>query len=120
MTKEYVHTKPDIGIEKTDHIMCNAGGDILRRLVIDFFEEKLIQYQGSNVLAFTIRDGVNGRSGCYTVVPGSVVSYKSKFIGDRKDLPVSVVEPITDENKRKELSDLLVRQGFVGQIYFWP
>lgn len=104
MAKEYIHKKPNMGIEKTFHKMCRGGEDILERVIIDYFEEKLVPYKGSNVLAFTVGERVNGRPGCYTVVPGFVVNYKYKLTDWGS--PVSTVEPITDENKRKELSDV--------------
>ena len=120
MTKEYVHMKmKDIGIQKTFYENQIEGGAIQRRIVLNEFVEEFVLYQGKSVLVVRKRERIDGFQRCLTYVPGVIVNYKSKLIGDKKDLPVSIVELITDTQRRNEFSDLLTNIGIRGEIYFW-
>lgn len=59
-----------------------------------------------------------GIGGCrYAIVPGSIVSWKC---GTNEDgLMTSVVEPVTDKELKKKLSQLLSKREGVSQVQFW-
>ncbi|MFH1350611.1 MAG: hypothetical protein ABII26_06690 [Pseudomonadota bacterium] len=59
-----------------------------------------------------------GRFGCrYAVVPGFVVNWKYKK--NDQETPVSTVEPITNEDFKKEISKILEANEWVNQVRFW-
>jgi hypothetical protein len=59
-----------------------------------------------------------GRWGCrYAIVIGSVVEWK--YRRDKDGVPVSQVEPVTDEDTRRGLTERLQKAEHVTQVQFW-
>ncbi len=59
-----------------------------------------------------------GIGGCrYAVVPGSIVSWKSDTNED--GLFTSLVEPVVDQELRRQISELLSKKEDVSQVQFW-
>ena len=56
-----------------------------------------------------------GSSGPILVVAGFI----DEFAKQSQGCVVTNVEPITDEAKRKELTESLVKQGYKKKIVFW-
>ncbi len=52
----------------------------------------------------------------YTLVPGYIVKWQKEK--NREGLPVSEVQPITDEATRQELSQLISAAGSIPQVVF--
>ena len=92
------------------------------------FDELKMGYGGKEVLCVT---GVGiiecsgcsgmtikpGSGGTYALVPGYLVSWKSRQ--NDSGLPISEVEPITDENERREIAKIIRESEKVGNIEFW-
>jgi hypothetical protein len=59
-----------------------------------------------------------GTWGCrYALVPGYVLHWKSGK--NSEGIPVSIVEPITDEKAKEELTRLLEQKEWITQVQFW-
>ena len=84
-------------------------------------DEKKVSYNGREALCF-IGEYVThgyccGRSeSSYAQVAGYIVKWKSKK--DKNDMPVSEVEPITDEKAKKELTNIIKGGEFVRIVEF--
>jgi hypothetical protein len=84
-------------------------------------DEKRIPYNGREALCligeYVTHGYCCGRSeSSYAQVAGYIVSWKSKK--DRDGMPISEVEPITDEKDRKTLTDILKQTEFVRIVEF--
>jgi hypothetical protein len=108
MTKEYIH---DLNKE----VRSIAGWYTL-------YKEERVSHRGRDYL-YLVGDGAVetsccGTAGChYAVVPGAVVRWKSKT--NEKGLPISLVEPLTDEEVRAELKEIVSKREGVSQVQFW-
>jgi len=81
---------------------------------IDHGEKKYLYAVGDAV----VDSSCCGMGGCrYAVVPGAIVSWKSGT--NEKGLSTSIVEPVADENLKKELSQRLSKMEDVTQVQFW-
>ncbi len=108
MTKEYTH-------ELKKEVRSISGGYELEMEGKIEMEGKEVLYAVGNAL---VDASCCGTWGCrYALVPGYVVSWKYKK--DDKGIPVSTVEPISDEPAKKELSQLLKKKEGVTQVLFW-
>ena len=108
MAKEYVH-------ESGREVQAIAGWYILER------EEKL-NHKGKEFL-YLVGDGCVESSCCgsgdchYVVVPGLIVSWKAKM--NDEGLAISVVEPVEEEEVKKEICRSMSRKEGVNEIHFW-
>ncbi|MCD6561573.1 MAG: hypothetical protein J7L16_07445 [Deltaproteobacteria bacterium] len=58
-----------------------------------------------------------GMGGCrYALVPGYIRNWKKRNESGRQ---ISEVEPVVDENSKKEITKILKRKELVTQINFW-
>jgi len=85
-------------------------------------QEKRWSYKGTEILyvtgSFMIDNSCCVRGGCtYAIVPGYLLNWESKKSDD--GLPVSEVEPITDQLVRQEVAKFLRDQECAGSIEFW-
>lgn len=85
-------------------------------------KEVRLQYQDRTVLYVLGRAAVEASCcgvGCweYVLVPGYIVRWQSR-VGDA-GLPVSEVEPISDEAVRENIRQIIREAESVSQIEFW-
>jgi hypothetical protein len=108
MAKEYTH-------ELNNDIRSIAGGYELE-------EESVLELDGREVL-YALGHGVIdtaccGVGGCrYALVAGYLT--KLKVRQNDQGLWVSEVEPIEDENSRREVTRLISEKEQVNQVQFW-
>jgi hypothetical protein len=106
LIQEYVH--PILGEE----IESIAGAYIVTR-------EVRMQFRGRDVLVLVgcaraaACCGTGG--GTFAFVPGFVAHWKC---GQKDGLPISIVEPISDERLRQEIGEAIRRQEGVTQVNF--
>lgn len=108
LTKEYTH-------ELNTEIRSISGGYNLIEEGKNEFEGREILYAVGNAI---VDSACCGTYGCYfALVPGYVVNWKFK----RNDagISVSVVEPIRDEQVKKEIEKTLRILKGVAQVMFW-
>lgn len=84
-------------------------------------KEMSLEYKGKSILCIigmgVIDSSCCGVGGCrYAGVPGYVIEWKKK---NKSGKPVSEVEPIVDEESKKEISNILKDKESVTQINFW-
>ena len=108
MTKEYTH-------ELNKEIRSISGG-------YELDKEEKVEMDGKEVLYAVgnaeLDSSCCGYWGCrYALVPGFVVNWKHKE--NDNGIPVSTVEPITDENVKEKLTKLLETKEMVNQVRFW-
>ena len=85
-------------------------------------KEEKIEHNGREILYVNGQAMVDssccGPGGCrYAVVPGFIVSWKSGI--NEQGIPTSVIEPIRDEETKKELIELIKNGERVSQVQFW-
>jgi len=108
VTKEYTH-------ELHREIRSISGGYTLEREETIEVDGKEVLYAVGNALADS---SCCGFWGCrYALVPGYVVNWKYRENAD--GMPVSLVESLTDEGVKKELTKLLETDEGVTQVQFW-
>ena len=108
MAKEYVH-------ELNREVQAIAGWYILDK-------EERLKHRGKEFLYVVGNACVDasccGSGGCYyAVVPGSILSWKSGT--NEQGLPVSMVEPVREEETKKELQRWISKKERVDQVQFW-
>lgn len=108
MTKDYIHAE----LGKEVHALSGYY------IAVD---EKRVPYNGREVLcligAYETFGWCCGKSSSsYAQVAGYIVNWKSKM--DKSGTPVSEVEPITDENAKRELTDIIKASEFVRIVEF--
>lgn len=86
-----------------------------------FIEEGRLTYKGRDILFAVgialVDNSCCGVGGCRFIrVPGYVVSWKNTT--DGSDLPVSTIEPIKNEEERKDIKNLLDKKYPHSQISF--
>ncbi|MBN2516286.1 MAG: hypothetical protein JXC33_09690 [Deltaproteobacteria bacterium] len=86
-----------------------------------FIEEDRLPYKGRDIVyvvgVAVVDNSCCGTGGCRFIrVPGYVVSWKATT--DGSNLPVSTIEPIKDEEERKDIKNLLDREYQHTQIFF--
>ena len=84
-------------------------------------KEKRLAYKDKSILCVIgmgiIDSSCCGVGGCrYALVPGYIRQWKKK---NKSGLHISEVEPISDENVKKELSNILKEAEVVTQVDFW-
>ena len=84
-------------------------------------DEKRAPYNGREVLCligeYVTEGWCCGRSeASYAQVAGYIVKWKSKV--DKNGIPISEVEPITDEKAKRELTDIIKASEFVRIVEF--
>ncbi len=111
MAKEYTHL--DLG---EDYATGPAGHFALHK-------EGRLRYDGREVLC-VIGQAVVESSCCgvpgswgYALVPGYIVNWKNKR--NEAGLPVSEVEPISDEKVREHIRHTIESDEGVPQVEFW-
>ena len=114
-TREYVHQ--ELGKE----LEVPAGYYTL-------FEELKLKHKGKEALCVTGVGVVEcsccagfsiagGSGGTYALVPGYLVSWKSRK--NASGLPISDVEPIINDVERREIAKKIREIEYVGNIEFW-
>jgi len=108
MTKEYVH-------ELNKEIQTISGWYVLHKEVrFEHMGREFLYLVGSAC----VDSSCCGTGGCYyAVVPGSVVSWKSGT--SETGLPVSVVEPVRDDQAKADLENMIIKKEGVSQVQFW-
>jgi hypothetical protein len=84
-------------------------------------DEKKVPYNGREALCligeYVTHGYCCGRSeSSYAQVAGYIVNWKSKV--DALGMPISEVEPITDEKDRRDLADIIKQSEFVRIVEF--
>ncbi len=84
-------------------------------------KEERIKYKDKEVLyifgAAVMDNACCGAGGCgYALVPGYVVNWKTKK--SREGLPVSDVEPIRDEEEKREIAAIVKKREAVPDVNF--
>lgn len=85
-------------------------------------KEVRLKYNGREVL-YTVGQAVVDASCCgftnraYVLVPGYIVKWQSKT--NERGLPVSEVEPVTDEQAQDNIRKLIKEAEQITQIDFW-
>jgi hypothetical protein len=84
-------------------------------------DEKKVPYNGREALCligeYVTHGYCCGRSeSSYAQVAGYIVNWKSKV--DALGMPISEVEPITDEKDRRDLADIIKQSEFVLILEF--
>jgi hypothetical protein len=109
MIREYAH-------EEIDREIHTVSGHYA------FRKEARLPFGDREVL-YTVGYAVVDRSCCgpggcgFAIVPGYVVSWKSKI--DDQGRPLSQVEPIRDPSARKEVARLIQGCEMVNQVEIW-
>ncbi len=109
MNVKYTH------LELNKEISCVAGFYTPQK-------EVRLKYNGREVL-YVIGRAVIESSCCgvgnwgYALVPGYIVSWQSRI--NEAGLPVSEVEPISDEETRNNIRQVIQANEVVSQIEFW-
>ncbi len=108
---EYIHQIPDMENE----IQSISGHYAVEK-------ELRLEYCGHMVLCVIgtgiIDSSCCGTGGCrYALVPGYIAKWKEKTNG--AGFMVSEVEPVTDENSKRKIIDILKEQEIVTQVNFW-
>ncbi len=81
---------------------------------IDHGEKEFLYVVGDAV----VDSSCCGTGGCrYAVVPGSIVSWKSKVGED--GLLASIVQPVRNKKVKEELREILIKKEGVSQVQFW-
>lgn len=83
--------------------------------------EHRVEYGGRDLLYLVgygiVDTSCCGTGGCgYAVVPGFVVSWKDRT--DDRDRPVSQVEPVRDEEQRREIERWIKGREMIQQVQF--
>ncbi|MGQ9676731.1 MAG: hypothetical protein ACUVX1_13800 [Chloroflexota bacterium] len=108
MLQDYIHR------ELNQEVTFIAGHYVLTK-------EAHLSLQGRDLL-YLVGYAVVDNSCCsvggvaYAMVPGFVVSWRSKQ--NDEGLPVSVVEPVRDEALQQEIQRLIRRREMVSQVTF--
>lgn len=108
MAQDYVHR------ELNQEVTFIAGHYVLTK-------ESRLPFRGRDLL-YLVGYAIVDNSCCsvggiaYAVVPGLVVSWQSKRNDD--GLPVSVVEPVRDEELQREIERLVREKEIVSQVTF--
>jgi len=85
-------------------------------------DEKRLELKDGNVLCVIgmgeIDSSCCGTAGCrYALVPGYIRKWKNRKNEEGQD--ISEVEPVLNEDVKKEISDILKKEDVVTQINFW-
>lgn len=109
MPREYAHS------ELNKEVYSIAGYYIPQKEVkLKYNNREVLYVVGLGV----IDSSCCGVGGCrYALVPGYLVNWKNKTNGD--DLPVSDVESISDEETRRDITQIISAKENITQIEFW-
>jgi len=110
MVVEYIHSK------LKDDIITSVSGHYT------FDEEKHLYYEDKDVLYLTasavIDSSCCGVGGClFALVIGFVLRWHIKK--DKNNLPVSIVDTISDPIVRNNISKAIIIETNVSQVNFW-
>jgi len=108
MLREYTH---ELGQEVRS---ISGRYELEKEDIVELNGKKVLYVVGSAVV-----DGACcGYWGCrYVVVPGFVISWKSRV--NREGLAVSVVSPVRDRGDQELIRRLVEQREYVHQIEFW-
>lgn len=109
MTREYTH------LELNQEVESIAGYYTPQK-------EARLKYNNREVLYVVglgvIDSSCCGVGGCrYALVPGYLANWQNKTNGD--GLPVSDVEPISDEETQRDITRIIKAEENITQIEFW-
>jgi len=108
MAKVYTHS---LGQET---LSISGWYEIEKEVTIEHKEGQILYLVGHA----TVDGSCCGYGGCrYGVVPGFIVNWKSGT--NEEGLPISVVEPIKDENLKDEIRGLIEKKERIDQVLFW-
>lgn len=88
----------------------------------EILKEETIEYMGKEFL-YLVGNGVVETSCCgpwgclYAVVPGSIESWK--LATNENGFPISILEPVRDEELQEGLRKILFEREGVSQVQFW-
>jgi len=107
-----------------EYIHQNTGTDSQVQTISGFYtieDEKRLKYKNKDILCVigigVIDSSCCGVGGCrFALVPGYILQWKKK--GKSGDI-VSEVDPVIDENERKEIHNILKKEEVITQINFW-
>lgn len=108
MTREYTHIELNVEVDAI------GGHYVLEK-------EVRLPYRGEEIL-YVVGMAIVDKSCCaptgcrYAIVPGYVLDWHHRINGD--NLPVSEVEPIRDQDARKEITGLIKKAEIVQQVEF--
>ena len=110
MVVEYIHTK------LKDDIITSISGHYT------FDDERHLYYEDRDVLYLTasavIDSSCCGAGGClFALVIGFVLNWHIKK--DKNNLPVSIVDTISDQIVRNNISNAIIIEANVSQVNFW-
>jgi hypothetical protein len=108
MIKEYTHE-----LEK-EVLSISGRYELVKEERFEYNKKEIIYVIGNAI----VDSSCCGHGGCrYAVVPGYIVSWKSKINED--GLHISQVEPITEQFVKKDLRRVLEKKEWVSQVQFW-
>jgi hypothetical protein len=109
MNIEYVHE------EMSQEVSTISGRYILYKEARLSFHDREILY----IVGYAVIDNSCCGSGGFgfAVVPGYIISWRSKT--NDGGIHISQLEPIRDQNTRREVSQLIQNMEIVNQIQFW-
>jgi hypothetical protein len=109
MVHEYTHDKMN---EEVDAISGHYAFN--KEVRLPFHKREILYLVGCAV----VDKSCCGPGGCaYALVPGYILSWKPKV--DDRGMPISEIEPISDEPTRRELIQLIQHAEIVNQVQFW-
>ena len=102
----------------------NTGDDAQVHAISGFYtieHEKRLAYKGRDILCVVgtgvVDSSCCGVGGCrFALVPGYVCQWKQQ---KKSGEVISEVEPIIDENVKKEIHNILKKEELITQIDFW-
>ena len=108
VTREYTH------IELNEEIQAIGGHYVLDKEVrMPYHGEEMLYVVGTGV----VDTSCCGVGGCrYAIVPGYIVDWKHRTNGDGR--AVSKVQPVRDEDIRKEITELIKESNLVQFVEF--
>ena len=115
MSREYVHQELD-----EEFAVPSGYYTLFKELRLKHNGREVLCVTGAGVLECSCCAGgylCAGRGGLYALVPGYIVSWKSR--GNEAGLPVSEVEPIDDEKTRRDVAAAIRESERIQNIEFW-
>jgi len=107
-TREYTH------IPLNEEVFAIGGHYVLEKEIrLPFRGEEVLYIVGMGM----VDSSCCGIAGCkYAIVPGYVLDWRHRTNDD--NLPVTEVQPICDEETRKQITDLIKDADFVQMVEF--
>jgi len=108
-TLEYTHLKLN------EDLHCIAGYYTPQKEVKLKYNNREVLYVIGQVVIEAACCGNN--SWRYALVPGYIINWQNKR--NEADLPVSEVEPISDEETRNNVRQIIQNKETIAQVQFW-